>query len=96
MSEHGRFVTRGRDRLFIPDQLLMPWHPGNTIATSLVARKLHCSESTVRRLIEAGDLEGYKLRSDKANSPYRINVESLHKFVHEMHEKAGIEPKFNL
>lgn len=76
-----------------PDQLLLPWSPRYSISTARAADILAVSIQTVTRLIEDGTLKAYKVR-DKANSPWRINYDSLVAHIEAMHERNGLDRRY--
>jgi excisionase family DNA binding protein len=59
------------------NQLLFPWSPGRTTSTARAARMLGVSDTTIRMMIETGELKGTKMRPHCAKSPYRILLSSL-------------------
>lgn len=76
-----------------PEQLLLPWHPRNTVSTKSVARMLDVSEPTVLRLIEDGSIKAYKARQ-KPNSPWRINYDSVIAYIESIHTTNSLEQRF--
>lgn len=77
----------------VDDQLLLPWSPRYTISTSHAAKILDVSVQTVTRLIEDGTVKAYKVRN-KPNSPWRINYDSLVSYIEDMHDRAGLDTRF--
>jgi excisionase family DNA binding protein len=75
----------------VPDKLLLPWDPRESISTIRAAEILDCSRNFVLTLIESGTLKAYRLRR---GSPYRINYKSLLEYVERVHEEAGLDPRF--
>ena len=71
-------------------QLMMPWHPGVTVSTARAAELLGVSSSTVLRMLEEGTLEGFKLRRNKPNSPFRVIRDSILRVLEEWRREAGI------
>jgi len=78
----------------VPDQLLLPWHPRRTISAARAAEILDVSINTICRMIEDGTLQAYKIRPDKWNSPWRINYDSLMKYVDTLHERNGLDKRY--
>lgn len=76
------------------DQLLLPWSPRYTISSARAAEILDVSPQTVFRMIEDGTLKAYKVRPDKANSPWRVSYDSLMKYIEEVHSRNGLEKRF--
>ncbi len=52
------------------------------ISVLRAAELLRCSEQTVRRLLEAGDLEGYRMT---ARGHWRIDKESVLRYMDRLH-----------
>lgn len=80
----------------VPEQLLLPWSPRATISVTRVAQMLDCSERTILRMIEAGDITAYQLRPGVAGSPWRVYYESVLLHLRKIHREAGVEPRFDL
>lgn len=59
------------------DQYIFPWSPSRTVSTTEVARRLGVSDTTVRMMIEAGELRATKMRPRSPKSPYRVLISSL-------------------
>jgi hypothetical protein len=78
----------------IPEQLLLPWSPRNTISARRAAEMLDVSIDSICRMIEGGTLMAYKVRPDKANSPWRINYDSLVAHLERIHKEHGLERRF--
>ena len=78
----------------VPEQLLLPWSPRNTISAAHAAHMLDVSIQTVCRMIEEGALKAYKMRPDKANSPWRVNYDSVVAHLERIHEDNGLEKRF--
>lgn len=89
-----RYEHAGAARLAgykLSPQLMMPWHPGVTISTERAAELLGCSASTIIRMIQDGTLEGFKLRKNRPNSPYRVIRDSVVRVADEWrHEARGL------
>ena len=83
-------------RFRVPEQLLLPWSPQATISTVRAAEMLDCDKSTVIRLIEQRLISAYQLRPGVAGSPWRINYDSVLKYLAQIHEEAGVERRFDL
>jgi excisionase family DNA binding protein len=79
-----------------PEQFLLPWAPQQTISVERAADILHCSTRTVTRLIELRDIEAYQLRPGVAGSAWRINYDSLLRYLGKIHQEAGVAPRFDL
>lgn len=79
-------------RFRILEQLLLPWSPRHTISVRRTAQMLDVSVATVTRMIEAGELKGYKVR--EATSPYRVNYDSVVQYIEKLHERNGLEKRF--
>lgn len=75
----------------VPEQLLLPWSPRTTVSVTHAAELLGSSESTILRMIEAGELMAYQLRK---RSPWRINYDSLLSYVERIHKEHGLETRF--
>jgi excisionase family DNA binding protein len=75
----------------VPEQLLLPWHPRQSVSVQRVAEILDVSHDTVVRLVEAGAIKAYQLRP---RSPYRIFYESLLDYIERVHSDAGLDPRF--
>ncbi len=75
-------------------QFLMPFHRQYAITVSRAAQMLDCDESTVRRMIESGEIEAYKKRPDRPNSPFHVSYDSVMKHIEKIHQTSGLEPRF--
>jgi excisionase family DNA binding protein len=71
-------------------QLMMPWHPGKTVSCARAAELLGCAESTVRRMIQDGTLEGFKRRRNRPQSHYLVIYESICRVGEDWKDQAGI------
>lgn len=80
-------------RFRILEQLLLPWSPRHTISVKRAMEMLDVSKDTVIRMIEAGELKGYKVREAKT-SPYRVNYDSVVEYIEKLHERNGLEKRF--
>ena len=78
----------------VPDQLLLPWSPRYTISAAHAATMLDVYINTVCRMIEEGTLKAYKVRPDKANSPWRVNYDSVIAHIERIHTENGLEKRF--
>ena len=82
----------------VPEQLLLPWSPRTTVSTQHAAELLDVSVATVCRMCEAGELQAYKVRSEKrsrkSTSPWRINYDSLVAHIEKIHKEHGLETRF--
>ena len=78
----------------VPEQLLLPWSPQATISPQHAARLLDVSVDTVWRMLEAGEIKGYKVRPDKPQSLWRVNYDSVVAHIERIHEQAGLEKRF--
>ncbi len=83
-------------RFRVPEQLLLPWSPQQTIDVHKVAEMLDCSERTILRLIECGEILAYQVRPGRAGSPHRIYYDSVLKYLDKIHRAAGVECRFEL
>ena len=83
-------------RLRVPDGLLLPWDERKTISAARAADMLDCGRMTILRLIERGDILAYQLRPGVAGSPYRINYDSVLKYLEKIHDEAGLQPRFGV
>jgi excisionase family DNA binding protein len=83
-------------RFRVPEQLLLPWSPQQTISVRRAAEILHCGESTVIRMIERGELKAYQLWPGHSGSPYRIYYDSLLLYLDKLHDEAGVECRFEI
>ena len=81
-------------RFRIPEQLLLPWSPQHTISVAHTAELLDVSIHTVIRMIEDGTLKAYKMRPNKATSPWRVNYDSVVAHIEKIHEDNGLEKRF--
>jgi excisionase family DNA binding protein len=77
-----------------PEQLLLPWSPKNTISVSHAAEMLDVCVDVIYRMIEAGELKAYKVRPDRAKSPWRVNYDSILAHIEKMHDHNGLEKRF--
>jgi excisionase family DNA binding protein len=77
-----------------PEQLLLPWSPKNTISVTHAAEMLDVCVDVVYRMIEDGSLKAYKVRPDKAKSPWRVNHDSVIAHIKRIHEMNGLETRF--
>lgn len=59
------------------NQFIFPWSPGRTISTTRAATMLAVSDTTIRMMIEAGELKATKMRPKSPKSPYRVLLSSL-------------------
>jgi excisionase family DNA binding protein len=75
----------------VPVQLLLPWHPKHSVSVAMVAEMLDCSDDTVVRMIQSGELSAYQLRR---GSPYRVYYESVLQHLDRIHTDAGITPRY--
>lgn len=75
----------------VPEQLLLPWHPRQSVSIQRVAEMLDVSHDTVLRMIEAGEIKAYQLRR---KSPYRVFYESVLEYVDRVHRDAGLDPRY--
>jgi excisionase family DNA binding protein len=80
----------------ISDRLVLPWDEKKTISAARAADMLNCGRMTVLRLIERGDVLAYQLRPGVAGSPWRINYDSVLKYLAKIHDEAGLEPRFSV
>jgi excisionase family DNA binding protein len=83
-----------RGNFRIPEQLLLPWSPSRTISAMHAAKMLDVSLNTVCDMIQAGTLKAYKMRPDKANSPWRVNYDSVISHIEMIHRTNGLEKRF--
>jgi excisionase family DNA binding protein len=77
----------------IPEQLLLPWSPQQTISSAHAAEILDVSVDTVCDMIEDGTLQAYKMR-DKRNSPWRVNYDSVLAHLDHIHRENGLKKRF--
>lgn len=88
-------MTPKQQRQFrIPEQYLLPWSPQHTISATHAARLLDVSHDTICKMIEDGTLKAYKMRPNKANSPWRVNYDSVIAHLEKIHEANGLEKRF--
>jgi excisionase family DNA binding protein len=78
----------------IPEDLLLPWSPRETISVATACRMLDCGHNVVSILIEEGKIKAYKMRPDKPNSPWRIQYDSVIAYLEEVHAKSGLDKRF--
>lgn len=83
-----------RNGFRIPEQLLLPWSPRQTISAAHAARLLGVCKQTVCEMVEDGTLKAYKMRPDKVNSPWRINYDSVVAHLERIHRENGLEKRF--
>jgi predicted site-specific integrase-resolvase len=83
-----------RNGFRIPDQLLLPWSPRYTISAAHAGEMLDVSINTICRMIEDGTIKAYKTRPDKANSPWRVNYDSVIAHIERIHKENGLEKRF--
>jgi excisionase family DNA binding protein len=74
-------MLRDKREFLHRDQLLMPWSPGRTVSVKSAAKHIGCCETTIREMIDKGELKGYKIRPKSKNSPYRVLVYSIEKHI---------------
>ena len=55
---------------------------------------LDVSVDTVWRMLEAGEVKGYKARPDKPKSPWRVNYDSVVAHIERIHQENGLEKRF--
>jgi excisionase family DNA binding protein len=77
----------------VPEQLLLPWSPRQTISTAHAAEMLDVSPDTVLDMIEDGTIKAYKMR-DKRNSPWRVSYDSVLAHLDHIHLENGLEKRF--
>lgn len=78
----------------VPEQLLLPWSPQQTISTAHAAEMLGVGHMTITRMIEDGTLSAYKVRPDKSHSPWRVSYDSVIAHVERIHRENGLEKRF--
>lgn len=93
-DEDPRASHRERNGFRIPEQLVLPWSPKRTISARHAASILDVSLQTICRMLEAGELKGYKVRPSKNTSPWRVNYDSLVAHLELIHEQNGLEKRF--
>jgi excisionase family DNA binding protein len=89
-------MSLARNGFRVPEQLLLPWSPRATISAARTAEMLDCGRMTVLRLIERRDILAYQLRPGVAGSPWRINYDSVLKYLAKIQDEAGVERRFEL
>ena len=67
-----------------PDDKLLPWPMSQSINVARAATMLGCSSSTVLNMIEEGRIRAYKLRPDRAHSPWRIEYDSVLAYINRL------------
>jgi len=77
----------------IPEELLLPWPARETISVEHAAQMLECGGNLVRKLIEEGKIQGYKMR-DRQGSPWRVRYSSVLAYIEEIHDLHGLEKRF--
>lgn len=85
-------VSDDRDRRH-KNQYVFPWSPSRTISTTKVAEILGVSNTTVRSMIEAGQLKGTKMR-DSPQSPYRVLRSSLADHMAKLRVNLDLPPEY--
>jgi excisionase family DNA binding protein len=78
----------------VPEQLLLPWSPQQTISTAHTAEMLNTSINTVCKMIEDGTIKAYKMRPNKTHSPWRVNYDSVLDHLDRIHRENGLEKRF--
>jgi len=78
----------------VPEQLLLPWSPQQTISVKHAAEMLDVGHMTITRMIEDGTLSAYKIRPDKSHSPWRVNYDSVLAHLDRVHRINGLEKRF--
>ncbi|MCM0018398.1 MAG: helix-turn-helix domain-containing protein [Tagaea sp.] len=62
----------------IPDELPLDRH----VTIAKAAEALGCDESTVRKMLKNGDLQGFRVRADRAaRGAPRVSVASIERYV---------------
>ncbi len=87
-------MSARRDGFRIPENLLLPWSPRETISVETAARMLGCSRWIVRKLIEEGKVEAYRLRPHDPSSKYRVHYSSVVAYLEQLHSASGLETRF--
>jgi excisionase family DNA binding protein len=78
----------------IQEDLLLPFSPRETVSVDAVCRMLSCGRFAVRKLIEEGKIEAYKIRPHSRTCAYRINYNSVVRYLEEVHRESGLEKRF--
>ena len=78
----------------LPEQLLLPWSPKSTISPAHAAKMLDVCLDVVYRMLESGEISGYKVRPDRKNSHWRVNYDSVIAHIERIHEINGLEKRF--
>lgn len=86
-----RRMTNRLEGYRLSPQMMMPWHPGVTVSTERAAAMLGVSATTILRMIQDGTLEGFKLRKNRKNSPYKVIRESILRVAEEWRRDAGVQ-----
>ena len=77
----------------VPEQLLLPWSPQQTISVEHAAEMLDVSVWSLYRMIEDGTIKAYKIRPDKAKSPWRVNYDSVLAHLDRICRENGLEKR---
>jgi excisionase family DNA binding protein len=86
-------MTVRRESFRIPEELLLPWPARETIDVEHAAEMMGCSGAVVRKLIEEGEIQAYKIR-EKGPSPWRIRYSSVVAHLEKIHKLNGLEKRF--
>jgi excisionase family DNA binding protein len=78
----------------VPEQLLLPWSPQQTISVEHAAEMLDVSVWSLYRMIEDGTIKAYKIRPDKPQSPRRVNYDSVLALLDRIYTENGLEKRF--
>ena len=74
----------------VRDQFLLPWSPARAISVTRAAEMLGCSQDTILCMIDEGEIEAYKLRPDRKNSPYRVYRDSIDRHLEKIRAKYDL------
>ncbi|MBN9614229.1 MAG: hypothetical protein BGO25_05775 [Acidobacteriales bacterium 59-55] len=77
------------------NQFLFPWSPGRTVSTARAAQMLNVSDTTIRMMIECGELSGTKIRPNRPKSPYRVLLSSLEAHMNLLRINLDLPPQLN-
>jgi len=61
-----------------------------TVTAKEAGALLDVSATTITRMVKAGELQGYKLRPHRRNSPLRIYLDSVHEILKTRQESQSL------
>lgn len=72
-------------------QYHLPFSPGAAMNTDTVAAIFDCSGETVRKMLEMGEIRGYRLRPGVPKSPWRVYKDSVALYLQKLNDDFHLE-----